>query len=281
MSSSTQNNAVTIWVLGGIIIVALLLMASGGALIMADSDETDDANFEETSSVIVAQSYPKSTYTPVSEAGPIMLEPSTPVDWTEYMPTPSNVNAYTAVELFGSMAMGSDAPVVTILEYGAYGCVSCRKVHNDRTIQDLLENYGTQIRYVFVVWPVQHTNDPLATEASLCAMDQGEEVYWAYHNALLDLSQAEFNAYNNSSRFASLAEHVQMKIDIEMDIETFEMCLLEGDYREFVYDLVDMGWRINLRGTPTFFINGQMTSSMYVTHIVDEILGIPEEPEAE
>ena len=265
MSSSTQNNPVTLWVLGGIIIIALLLMISGGAMIMADSDETEARSLNDSSSE--AQTYLQISPTPMPVSGAMMLNTLTPVDWSAFMPKPENITAYTAVELFGSVAMGSDTPLVTIIEYGAYGCTSCRKVHKDNTLQDLMANHGDRIRYVFVVWPVTHTNDPLATEAVLCAMDQGQTVFWAYHDALLNLSQAEFNAYDNASRFASLAEHISLQV--EMNVEELEMCLLEGNHREFVYGLTDMGFRIGLRGTPTFFINGRMTSSMYVTTMVN------------
>lgn len=268
MSSSTQNNAVSMWVLGGIITLALLLMALGGALILVDFDKSEATNFNNASAG--GETYLQTSPTPIPVSGAIMLDTPTPIDWSAFMPTPENINAYQAVEIFGSVAMGSNKPTVTIIEYGAYGCTSCRKVYQDHILQDLMAKYGDQMRYVFVAWPVQHTNDSLATEAVLCAMDQSKEVFWAYHNALLSLSQAEFNAYTDASQFASLAEHVSL--DIEMDVEEFEVCLIEGNHREFVYNLTDMGFRIGLRGTPTFFVNGRMTSSMYLTTMVDELL---------
>ncbi len=267
MSSSSQNNQVATWTLGGIIIVALILMLAGGIMILSDSDQPAVRAFDDSGGAVT---YLQVSPTPMPVSGAIMLNTPTVVDWSAFMPTPENIMAYNAVEKFGTVAMGSDHPQVTIIEYGAYGCTSCRKVHQDRVLAQLMARYDGQIRYVFVAWPVQHTNDPIATEAVLCAMDQGKLVFWAYHNALLDLSQSEFNEFDNTSRFAQLAQ--QVSTQVEMDVDTFEMCLLEGHYREFVYNLTNMGWRIGLRGTPTFFVNGKMTSSMYVPTMVDELL---------
>lgn len=267
MSSSTQNNQVATWILGGIIILALVLMVSGGLMMLSDSDQTAAGAFDDS---VEPVTYLQVSPTPMSVSGAMMLNTPTAVDWSAFMPTPENIIGYTAVEKFGTVAMGSEHPQVTIIEYGAYGCTSCRKVHQDGVLANLMARYGDDVRYVFVAWPVQHNNDPLATEAVLCAMDQGKLTFWAYHNALLDLSQIEFNTYDNIGRFADLAE--QVSTQVEMNVETFELCLLEGNYREFVYNLTNMGWRIGLRGTPTFFVNGKMTSSMYVPAMVDDLL---------
>jgi protein-disulfide isomerase len=107
---------------------------------------------------------------------------------------------------------------------------------------------------VFVNWPVIHTNDLLAAAAALCALDQGPQVYWDFHNALFDLTDEQFSRYSHYQRFTSLAESIE-----NLDSAQFATCMVDDKYQAFVFELVQAGMELHLSGTPTFFVNGKMT----------------------
>ena len=159
-----------------------------------------------------------------------------------------------AVKIAHQSARGAIEAKVTIVEYGSYGCQVCRQVHRLGLIEKLLSHYPNDVQYVYISWPVMHTNDILATEAAFCANEQDDK-FWLYHNALFELNYVEYNAYTYHDPYIALAEK------LELDTEAFYSCLTNGTYRDYVVDLVDVGMQLKLPGTPSFFVNGTPVST--------------------
>ncbi|MDX1617053.1 MAG: thioredoxin domain-containing protein [Candidatus Promineifilaceae bacterium] len=145
----------------------------------------------------------------------------------------------------GNRLGAADAPV-TIVEFGDFGCPSCRAWHNAGVKDQLMATYGDQVSFVFRHFPVITSRSPRAAEATQCASEQGQ--FWAYHDYLyesaphLALSDDELRDYATS---------------IGVDTEEFEQCLEEGRYRSYVSRDQQAALSSGARGTPTFFINGQ------------------------
>ncbi|MFQ5766965.1 MAG: DsbA family protein, partial [Acidobacteriota bacterium] len=72
----------------------------------------------------------------------------------------------------GAPSVGpADAPV-TVVEFVDYQCPFCRRAH--RTVKQVAEKYGDQVRLVFVQNPLAfHKDAPLAAQAALAAGEQG------------------------------------------------------------------------------------------------------------
>jgi protein-disulfide isomerase len=145
----------------------------------------------------------------------------------------------------------ADAPI-EIIEYGAYGCHSCRQVHQSGVLRQVLEQYEGEVRFVFRNYPViRPNNDPLAAQAAQCALDQGDEAFWAYHEALFDLSDASYAQHDTNAEFVKVAQVAGI------DAKALEICLEERTHETTVSHWRDIANDLNLLGTPTFFVNGR------------------------
>ncbi|HEX9596708.1 MAG TPA: thioredoxin domain-containing protein, partial [Anaerolineales bacterium] len=89
----------------------------------------------------------------------------------------------------------------------------------------------------------------VSAEAAYCARDQGK--FWEYHDLLFA------NQGNGSFSRDRLRAFAQA---LDLDEEAFSACLSGAKYRDQVQqDLAD-GLRAEVRGTPSFLINGKLVA---------------------
>ena len=139
----------------------------------------------------------------------------------------------------------ADAPVV-IVEFSDFFCAYCRR-HFENTFAPLLENYGRHIRYVYRDFARLNEESPRASAAAQCAFEQGK--FWEFHSAFF-ANQGGLNR----DFYLSVAEAN------ELDMAAYTACLDDGEaMAEVELDGFD-GQMAGVRGTPSFFINGQAMS---------------------
>ena len=141
-----------------------------------------------------------------------------------------------------------DAPVI-IVEFSAYACPFCGR-HYQETLTPILENYGQYIRYVYRDFPV--INQSLSVAAALaadCANEQGK--FWDYHDILFT-HQTEMQA--GDSFFMDSAQ------SLGLDMTQFTDCYQSQRYIDEVSKDYNDGSKMQLTGTPSFFINGEFVS---------------------
>ena len=139
----------------------------------------------------------------------------------------------------------TDAPIV-IVEFSDFFCSYCKR-HFDQTFAPLLEHYGQHIRYVYRDFARLTPESTSAAAAAQCAFEQGK--FWAFHTDFFE-NQDELG---RDFYMQSAERH-------ELDMEQFTACLDEGRYVDEVeIDGLD-GQLAGVRGTPGFFINGQILS---------------------
>ncbi|MCB9437194.1 MAG: thioredoxin domain-containing protein [Anaerolineales bacterium] len=183
----------------------------------------------------------------------------TPTTPTTIPITPSpegNASAVVAaMNVMQQLAIGPETAIVTIVEYGTYGCQVCRRVYQLGLIDKLTVRYPRDIRYIYIPWPVIHPNDVLATEAVFCAQEQGYDQFWLLHRALLSLDFMDYDHYTTDEAYFELAAN------LGLDADGLRACLDAGVYHQMVHELVDEGYRLRLPGTPAFFVNGLPSSA--------------------
>lgn len=138
----------------------------------------------------------------------------------------------------------SAAPKLVIVEFGDFECdFSSQAATVARTV---MARFGDRVRFVYRDYPLGEIH-PLAYQAALaaeCAREQGK--FWIYHDKLYghegNLTIDLFTAF---AREAGLDER------------QFERCLADERYRSQVEADLRDGGIAGLRGTPTFFFNGQ------------------------
>jgi protein-disulfide isomerase len=141
-------------------------------------------------------------------------------------------------------SLGPASAPVTIIEYGDFGCPSCRAWHNAGILEQIRSQYGDKVRFVWRDFPVITPQSPRAAEAAQCAYDQGK--FWEYH----DLLFARAPALGSSDLKAYAAE-------LGLDTTQFNHCLDSRKHQE----TVQRDWRDaeahGFLGTPSFLINSQ------------------------
>ena len=142
--------------------------------------------------------------------------------------------------------LGPPSAAVTVVEFGDFECPSCRQAHP--AVQFMLQHFGQRVRFVFRHFPLRevHAHAELAAEAAEAAGAQGR--FWPYFDLL-------FNHQNqlDPSHLGSYAAQ------LGLDMPRFENALKDGVYRQRVQEQIEIGNRLRVRGTPTFYVNGNFT----------------------
>jgi cyclophilin family peptidyl-prolyl cis-trans isomerase len=97
-----------------------------------------------------------------------------------------------------------------------------------------------------------HPNAVLAAEASEAAGAQG--MFWEMHDLIFE-RQVEWSSASESEAQELFGEYAG---ELGLDVNAFSRALDEGTYREVVEGAFDEAVSLGLRGTPTWFLNGQM-----------------------
>lgn len=103
-----------------------------------------------------------------------------------------------------------------------------------------------QINFVYkdFVLPSHRPRSQWASEAVQCAADQNK--YWAYHDHLFS-----FQKQWTKDELKKYAK------DLGLNTTEFNQCLDSGKHTETVNKMTDEAMALQLRGTPTVFINGK------------------------
>ena len=145
-----------------------------------------------------------------------------------------------------------DAPV-SIVEYGAYGCHSCKAVHESGMLEDLLEEFDGQVNLIFRDMPVIIPRyDETSAQIAQCVLDQSNELYWRFHDQMYTRAQ---QGVTSKDQMIGLAG------DIGADTDELSSCYDSGTHRDTVFYDRRRGSELGVRGTPTFFINGERVRS--------------------
>lgn len=162
------------------------------------------------------------------------------------------------VPIENAYAIGDPDAPVTIVEYTDYQCPFCSR-HFAQTYPLIKENYIDTgiVRYVFKDFPLTtiHPQAVIAAEAARCAGAQ--DAYEQMHD-LLFAAQSEWSGNPDAeSLFTQFAE------SMGLDGDAFATCLEEHTYETAVLADLDEGIGFGIRGTPSFFINGNFLSGAH------------------
>jgi protein-disulfide isomerase len=139
-------------------------------------------------------------------------------------------------------SLGSAQARVTIIEYGDFGCPTCKSWQRLKIIDQIFQKYGDQVRFIWRDFPVITAESPKAAEAAYCAYDQGQ--FWAYHDLLFEKAPA--------LGIAALKGYAR---ELGLDGAQFDECLDTGKRRADVEANFDDALNRHLLGTPSFFVN--------------------------
>ena len=166
---------------------------------------------------------------------------------TETQKTETQSNSVLDMFSGGSPALGSPDAPVTMVEFGDYQCMNCNRYFRN-TEHMILQNYVEtgKLKIIFVDFAFIGPDSFPAAQAAHCANDQGK--YWEYHDETYSNWDGENTGWAESynlKRFAS---------NIGLDQNSFNQCLDGNKYAKKVEANTELGHKIGVTGTPTFFI---------------------------
>lgn len=138
--------------------------------------------------------------------------------------------------------MGSDKPKVTIIEFFDYNCGYCKKSLD--AITELLRS-EFDLKVSFREYPILSPSSRTAAKAALAARKQGK--YFALHSALMSMQ----GNLNEDKIF-------QAASNLKIDINKLKKDMNNIDIENILQENEDLARKLNIRGTPTFIINGKL-----------------------
>lgn len=151
-----------------------------------------------------------------------------------------------AGEISPANVLGSPDAPVQVVEFGDFGCPSCRAWHNSGIKDQLQADFGDQISFTFRHFPVITRQSPQAAEAAQCAAEQ--DAFWQYHDSLYEQAPPGGLAPADLKLYATR---------LGLDGEAFADCLDSGRYEAYVERDVQAALDLGARGTPSFYVNGE------------------------
>ena len=145
------------------------------------------------------------------------------------------------VEAIGP-SKGPEKAEVTIVEFSDFGCSFCRR--GAQTTSEIVKAYPDKVKVHFRHFAMRA---PKASEAALCAHDQGK--FWEYHDVLFE--------NQHKHEVEHLKEYAKT---LELAQPAFDECLDSGKHTKTVQRDIDAGKLAGVQGTPAFFINGILVS---------------------
>ncbi|NLE65313.1 MAG: thioredoxin domain-containing protein [Elusimicrobia bacterium] len=149
----------------------------------------------------------------------------------------------------GSYILGSQDAPATIVVFSDIQCPYCSRFHSP--IKELLAAYPGKARFVFKHFPLSfHKNARSAAKATMAAGVQGK------FYEMLDL------LFENQGELGE-EKYVELAGQIGLDVEKFKKDLTQRDaeWEKVIQEDMALGQKVGVRGTPTFFLNGQETSA--------------------
>jgi protein-disulfide isomerase len=158
--------------------------------------------------------------------------------------------------------LGSDSPRLTIIEFSDFACPFCQE--SVAGLKNAAASYKDKIKIVFRDYPVHENSIDLAL-AARCAGEQSK--FWEMHDELF-ANQTELNVSSDglTEKLVTLAEK------LKLNTEQFNTCLTEKRYLEKIKKDFEDGEKLQIEGTPTWFINNNILTGYLPTEKFAELI---------
>ncbi len=160
---------------------------------------------------------------------------------------------------------------VQIIEYSDFECPACQKAAE--FVSEVFKAYPGKIQFTFKHFPLQsHKWSPVAHAAAECAANKNS--FWEYHD-MLYFNQGQWTiAPNPTEYFFRFAK------DLGLDLDAFAACVEDVRIKMAVIEDRKQGEALQIKATPTFFINGErvvgpLEFKIKADAMIRKILGLP------
>ncbi|MFH1233339.1 MAG: thioredoxin domain-containing protein [Patescibacteria group bacterium] len=136
--------------------------------------------------------------------------------------------------------LGASRPKVTIIEFSDFACLFCKNSYSN--VREISLKYQDKVKIVFKDYPL-HEESQLLAMAGRCAGEQG--LFWLMHDKLFQNQGIKTNQ-----------QLIELSKQIGVDVNKFTDCLTKQKYLSEIQKNLAEAAKLNLTGTPIWFING-------------------------
>ena len=157
------------------------------------------------------------------------------------------------VETASGVERGDPNAPITILEFGDFQCPACQQFATFVKPQiDLSYVEQGVARFVFHDYPLVagHPHAFLASRAARCALDQGDQYFWPFHDQLF--SHQSTWAMSSGPPLGDFEDYAGT---LGLDRDDFANCLDSDRHAEVVSANMRLGMELGVSGTPTIFVS--------------------------
>ncbi len=180
--------------------------------------------------------------------------------------TPEAVNAE------GAYTLGNPDAEVTVQIIEDFQCPACAQF--ETLAADQLEGYisgdEVKVEYRTIAFLDQASTTDYssrALNASACVMGQGDEVWSKFHGLMFERQPPEGGAGLTDTELADIAE------EAGADRDAVASCMGEERYADWIESTTEKAFEVDgVEGTPTVFVNGELTEAAELETAVEKAL---------
>ena len=155
----------------------------------------------------------------------------------------------TAVATASDHVKGNPEATLTLVEYSDFQCPACAAYYP--MLKQLTSDFSEEVKFVYRHFPLRqsHRNAEAAARAAVAAARQDR--FWPMHDLL----------FENQARWAETRlakdEFIEYASTLGLNLDQFRADLDSDETKRQVQDDYASGLKSDVKGTPTFFLNGQ------------------------
>jgi len=161
---------------------------------------------------------------------------------------------------------GPDTAKVTVVEFGDFQCPACKAT--EPIVQQLLTAHGKEIRFIFRQFPLTQVHPNAQRSAQIAEATTSFGKFWQMHDLLYETQGdwADLTANEAQAKFDSYVEK------LKIDKNEFKKKIDSQETNDKITKDVSDATKINVDGTPTFYVNGQKTLAPQLISTVESFL---------
>jgi len=163
---------------------------------------------------------------------------------------------------------GTKGAKVTVVEFSDLQCPSCKAAEPE--VLRVLAQYPKDVYFIYRHFPLPTVHQHAQAAAQAAEAAKTVNKFWEMHD-LLFATQSEWENLDEPAFNKKLEEYVQK---LAIDKSDFQKKMNSKEIKDAVAADVSDGTRAGVDGTPTFFVNGQLTSAPQLFSTVESALSV-------
>ncbi len=169
-------------------------------------------------------------------------------------------NVMDKLDVAGRPVRGNPNAKVKLINFDDLQCPFCSKTHSI-LFPELLKEYGDRVAFIYKDFPLSEIH-PWALHAAIdanCLAAQNADAYWDFADFVHSNQQLINSSKGLDQQYATLdLTAVARTSKFPLDVPKLQACMKDPKSADFVKASEKQGESLEVSGTPTMFINGQM-----------------------